>query len=169
MATAQGVVVPIKCIEADSVHEVYAEMERLVPEHDVVIHAMAVSDFTFDSDAMVKIKSTDIDSLRKVFMESMKVAPKILPMIKKWNSAIILIGFKFEVGVSYDRLIEIARGQMLECHCDLVLANDKEEIKKANSHIGYILSKDPDEGIIRCRDKKNIAHMLLRQIKANLW
>ena len=51
-----------------------------------------------------KISSTD-----EVQILFLKKTPKIISLVKEWNPAIHLIGFKLLVDVSEDYLIEIAR------------------------------------------------------------
>ena len=72
----------IKLIEADSVSKAYFELKKLVPHEDVVVHSMAVSDFTFNRHNPVKLKSNDVDGFIEYLRQNIVQAPKILPDIK---------------------------------------------------------------------------------------
>lgn len=137
-------------------------MEELVPQMDVVIHSMAVSDFGFKP-ISEKLKSNDPEA----FIESLKTRifknPKILSQIKKWNPNCLLVSFKFEVGLDHDSLIEIARKSMEENDCDFVVANDKTEMVKNKTHTAYILN-NCDESEITINGKEYIADLLYKLI-----
>lgn len=141
-------------------------MEELVPQMDIVIHSMAVSDFGFKP-ISEKLKSNDPEA----FIESLKnrifKTPKILSQIKKWNPNCFLVSFKFEVGLEHDKLIDIARKSMIDNDCDLVVANDKTEMVKNKTHIAYIINNyDKYEMIVN--DKENISNVLYLLINNKL-
>lgn len=148
--------------EVTDVKSVYDTMERLVPEMDVIIHCMAVSDFGFEP-CSTKLKSNDpeafIDSLRDRIYQT----PKILSMIKKWNPNCKLISFKFEVGLLHDDLIKIATESGLKNDCDLVIANDKKEMIDNHSHIAYAININNDK-ISRLSDKEDISKFIFNYI-----
>jgi phosphopantothenate-cysteine ligase len=125
------------------VQSVYEIMEKLVPEMDIVIHCMAVSDFSF-LPIKTKLKSSDpmlfIDSLRERIIQT----PKILPMIKQWNPNCKLVSFKFEVNLLHEQLIEIAKKSMMSGGSDIVIANDKTEMVINKSHVAYGLFGDTE-------------------------
>jgi hypothetical protein len=60
-------------------------------------------------------------------------------MIKKWNPKTILIGFKFEVGITTEELKELARGSIEKNGCDLVVANDKQEMTTLKTHRAHFV------------------------------
>jgi len=144
----------LNIIYANTIEEVMEKMEDLVPKVDVVIHAMAISDFSF-KEVSTKLKSNDpqafIDSLR----ERIKTNPKVISYIKKWNPDVKLISFKFEVGKTTEELIDIAYESMIRNNGDYVIANDKIQMKKANSHIAYFVEKDKCFTV--CDNKMEIA------------
>lgn len=163
---AKGSVLPntdrIRLHQIKDVDSLVLKMEELVPTVDVVIHCMAVSDFGFIP-TNTKLKSNDpqafIDSLR----DRIKINPKVLSIIKTWNSKCLLVSFKFEVNQSHDDLIKIARESMLKNNCDIVVANDKNEIVQSKSHVAYILKRDGSE--IKAESKRDIADLLAKIIK----
>jgi len=154
--------------EVTDVQSVYEVMERLVPEMDVVIHPMAVSDFGFKP-IDEKLKSNDPEA----FIESLKnriyQTPKILSHIKEWNPNCFLISFKFENGLNNYRLITTAFESMVKNNCDIVIANDKKEMKEVGDHVSYFIhkSKSSNEEVYfdKIVGKENIAKEILNIIK----
>ena len=119
--------------------ELMEQMEKLVPEVDVVIHAMAVSDFTFNRENPVKLKSNDADGFIEYMRANIKKTPKIISLIKKWNPNVFLVGFKFEVGVSHKELTALGLASIEKNGCDVMVINDKEEMIREKSHIAYVM------------------------------
>lgn len=127
--------------EVTDVKSVYKVMDKLVPDMDVVIHPMAVSDFGFKP-INTKLKSNDPEAFIQSLKERIYQTPKILSHIKKWNPNCFLISFKFENGLEHDELIKIASDSMIKNGSDIVVANDKAEMKKLGEHKAYFLIKD---------------------------
>ena len=148
--------------EVTDVKSVYETMEKLVPGMDVVIHAMAVSDFGFRP-INTKLKSDDIDG----FIESMKERifknPKILSHIKEWNPDCFLISFKFEDGTTHEELIKIASESQRKNNSDIVITNDKKEMNDNKMHIAYFLKNS--EVIYTSYSKEEISEEILKLIK----
>ena len=141
-------------------------MEELVPQMDIVIHSMAVSDFGFKP-ISEKLKSNDPEAFIVSLKNRIFKTPKILSQIKKWNPNCFLVSFKFEVGLEHDKLIDIARKSMIDNDCDLVVANDKTEMVKNKTHIAYIINNyDKYEMIVN--DKENISNVLYLLINNKL-
>jgi phosphopantothenate-cysteine ligase len=131
----------IRYHEISDVNSLVAIMSELVPNMDVVIHAMAVSDFGFDRTKPVKLKSNDPEGFIEYMRETIKVNPKVLPMIKQWNPNVYLVSFKYEVGLTLNELFTIAIESMDKSGSDAVIANDNVEMVRENQHIGYLLEK----------------------------
>jgi len=152
----------MEIIYASTVQEVMIEMERLVPKVDVVIHAMAISDFGFKP-SITKLKSNDpiafIDSLR----DRITINPKVISHIKEWNSDVKLVSFKFEVNKTVEELVEIATTSMKRNNGDYVLANDKIQMQKAGSHIAYLIDKNGE--IIKCENKQDISIKIMKALE----
>jgi len=151
----------IERIEANSVNDVYAKMEELVPQMDIVIHCMAVSDFTFNRDNPVKLKSNDAEGFIDYMRENIVKAPKIITKIKEWNPDVFLVGFKFEVGLSEKELISLACDSKIAYDGDLVVAHDKAMMVAAQEHVAYIC-KDKDN-YYQVNGKPDIARAILRE------
>ena len=152
---------PINLYEVTDVKSVYETMRKLVPDMDVVIHPMAVSDFGFRP-SNIKLKSNDPDAFIESLRERIYKTPKILAKIKEWNPKCFLISFKFENNLKHDDLISKAFESMLDNNCDLVIANDKEEMVRNNDHVSYFCRKpDLTEKVV---GKKEIADKIFEII-----
>jgi phosphopantothenate-cysteine ligase len=122
----------------NSVNDLYNTLKRLL-DQDVhaVVHTMAVSDFTFTRTENVKCKSSSVEDFIEYMRKCITKTPKVISHIKQWNPNTFLIGFKFEVGVSYDTLKALAQESIEKNSCDLVMTNDKVEMTTKKSHIGH--------------------------------
>ena len=132
---------------------------ELIPEMDVIIHAMAVSDFGF-SPCKEKLKSNSTEDFINSLRDRITVNPKVLSHMRDWNPKAVLISFKFEVGKTNEDLLDIARKSLIANRCDIVVANDKTEMVKEGKHIVYI--QDVYKNVIKCDSKENIARQLVR-------
>ena len=88
---------------------------------DVVIHAMAVSDFGFKRDKSIKLKSNSPEAFIEYMKENIVVNPKILSHIKEWNPDCYLVSFKFEVGLTLSELIKVLTEDLTEGQCFLFI------------------------------------------------
>lgn len=129
-------------IVANSVQDVFRAMKEYVPQVDLVIMAMAVSDFYIDGDKNIKLKGDDIDAFLAYLKDRLRVSPKIISHVKDWNPNASLVGFKFTVGKTVEEMVDIAKESILINGCDLVVANDKDMMKKAGKHIAYFVRPD---------------------------
>lgn len=128
--------------EANSTQDVFDKMKELVPKMDVVIHAMAVSDFGFKRDGAVKLKSNDPEAFIEYMRQNITINPKILSFVKGWNPNVFLVSFKFEVGKTLDELHAIALESLRKNGSDLVVANDKEMMVASKRHTAYFITPD---------------------------
>jgi phosphopantothenate-cysteine ligase len=129
----------IRKFEVESANDTMKVMETFVPQVDAVIHCMAVSDFTFYRDTPIKCKSGDPEAFIEFMRKTIHPNPKIIGMIKKWNPNVILIGFKFEVRVSTEELRNLAMMSIEKNGCDLVVANDKQEMTELQTHRAHFV------------------------------
>ncbi len=153
-------------VRADTVEEVYKTMKTEVPFADAVIHSMAISDFTFDSNEALKIKSNDAKGFIESMKASIKKSPKIIQKIKEWNPEALLIGFKFEVGVSYSELVYLARKQIEDAGSNYVLVNDKKAMNNAKDHIANLVSYTEVSPVLKGKEK--IAKYINSKVKAHI-
>lgn len=161
----------ITAIEVRTAKDTFDTIEKLMSDVkiDAIIHAMAVSDFTFKRDGAVKLKSNDPEAFIDYMRSTITKNPKIISYIKKWDPETILVGFKFEVGVSKEELIRLSKESIKNNGCDLVISNDKIEMQKANEHIAHFTFSNLYEDfsknqILTVTGKDNIAFHIQRYL-----
>jgi len=165
----------ITCTEVRTANDALETIKKIMTENqiDAVVHAMAVSDFTFKKDKSVKLKSNDAEGFIDYMRSTITKNPKIISYIKKWNPKTILVGFKFEVGTSVDELIKLSKKSIKDNDCDLIIANDKIEMQKVGKHIAHFVyadqikdnSEQPEVTVI---GKDNIAYLISSFLKIKL-
>ena len=164
-------------IEIKNTADLLQVMKDKVMGYQVLIHSMAVSDYTpvymtgFDevqaSQDLTefldkKNQQTKISSKEDVQVLFLKKNPKIISLVKEWNSKIHLIGFKLLVDVSQDHLIQIARESLEKNQADLIVANDLTQIS-SDQHKAYLVEKHSFQTTM---SKHEIADLLLEKIKS---
>ena len=162
-------------VQIENVAELLESLEPLVHTHDVLIHAMAVSDYTpvyMTSLEAVAASSDMTEFLNKTNSESkissqddvqvlfLKKTPKIISLVKKWNPDIRLIGFKLLVDVSNEELLETARVSLIKNQAEIIVANDLTEISN-QGHKAYLVGKDI---VSQAQSKEEIAQFLYLHI-----
>ena len=163
--------------EIKNTHDLLLEMKERVQHYQVLIHSMAVSDYTpvYMTGLEEVQASSDLEEfLRKENQEAkissndevqvlfLKKTPKIISLVKEWNPAIHLIGFKLLVNVSEDHLIEVAQASLIKNKADLIIANDLRHISE-KQHLAYFVEQDH---LQTARTKEEIATLLLEKIQA---
>lgn len=163
-------------IEITNVESLQSTLEPLVKTHHVLIHSMAVSDYTpVYMTGLDEVQATeDITSLLdKKNAESkisskddyqvlfLKKTPKVISYVKQWNPTIQLIGFKLLVDVSKEELFAVARQSIERNGADYILANDLTDIK-GNQHIAYLVDKTSE---VQAQTKEEIAQLILETLE----
>lgn len=167
----------VKIIEVAGTLDLKDKVESLLKNEkiDYFIHTMAVADYMVDYvttvDKMKKsflnnsdmevIKDTKISSYENNLVLVLKPTPKIISLIKKESPLTYLVGFKLLDGVSKKELIEVATRLRNKNKCDLVVANDLENIRN-KEHKAYIIDKE--DKVVEASDKEDIAKKLVRMI-----
>lgn len=156
----------------ESVDDLIRTLQPLVSQHQVLIHAMAVSDYTpvymtglsqaaASSDLTAFLEKSNsqskISSQEEAQVLFLKKTPKVISLVKEWNPAIRLIGFKLLVQVPKEELIEVARASLEKNQAELIVANDLAEIGPEGHH-AYLVGKD---GVEEAWSKDQIAEQLL--------
>lgn len=95
-----------------------AALEKHTPDHDALIHAAAVSDFTIKEAVPGKVAS------EKSLTLTLTPTPKIIDRIKTLNPDIFLTGFKAECNLSESELAAEAATLLHRSRADLIVAND---------------------------------------------
>ena len=162
-------------IHVVNVADLFENLEALVKTNDVLIHAMAVSDYTpvymtgldevsassdlteFLTKSNSESKISSQDDVQVLFL---KKTPKIISLVKKWNPDIRLIGFKLLVNVSKEDLLETARASLINNQAELIVANDLTKISE-QGHEAYLVRKDK---VTQAHSKLEIAQLLYQHI-----
>jgi len=162
-------------VQIENVAELLESLEPLVHTHDVLIHAMAVSDYTpvYMTGLEAVAASSDMtEFLNKTNSESkissqddsqvlfLKKTPKIISLVKKWNPDIRLIGFKLLVDVSKEELLETARTSLIKNQAEIIVANDLTDISN-HVHKAYLVRNDT---VTLAQSKEEIAQLLYLHI-----
>ncbi|WP_060976349.1 phosphopantothenate--cysteine ligase [Streptococcus sp. CCH8-C6] len=163
-------------VKIENVAELLESLKPLVHTHDVLIHAMAVSDYTpvymtgleavaASSDMTEFLNKTNseskISSQDDVQVLFLKKTPKIISLVKKWNPAIRLIGFKLLVNVTKEELLKTARASLIKNQAEIIVANDLTEISN-QEHRAYLVGK---ETVTKAQSKEEIAQLLYQHIR----
>lgn len=158
------------------VAELQTVLEKETPTHQVLIHAMAVSDYSpvyMSGFQAVKEASNLEHFLHQTNQESkisseedyqvlfLKKNPKLISLVKTWNPDIRLIGFKLLVDVSSEELIQVARESLVKNHASMIVANDLTKIQNGQ-HQAYLVT---DDQVLEASTKTEIAEAILRYIK----
>lgn len=167
----------VKIIEVAGTLDLKDKVESLLKNEkiDYFIHTMAVADYMVDYvttvDKMKKsflnnsdmevIKDTKISSYENNLVLVLKPTPKIISLIKKESPLTYLVGFKLLDGVSKKELIDVATRLRDKNRCDLVVANDLEDIRN-KEHKAYIIDKE--DKVVEASDKEDIAKKLVRMM-----
>ena len=161
----------------ENVQDLLETMQSLVKIHDVLIHSMAVSDYTpiymtgFDQitasqDLTEFLNKTNdqgkISSKDEYQVLFLKQTPKIMSKVKKWNPDIHLIGFKLLVDVSKEELLSVARASFIKNKAEIIVANDLYDISN-NQHHAYLVKEN---SVIEASTKEEIAQQLVTHIHA---
>ena len=166
----------LKIIEIKNTLDLLEEMRNLVKDYQVLIHSMAVSDYTpvymtnIDevqasqdlSEFLTKHNTeTKISSKEDAQILFLKKNPKIISLVKEWNPKIHLIGFKLLVDVSQEHLIQVTRESLEKNQADLIVANDLTQIS-SDQHKAYLVEKNSFQ---TATSKHEIADLLLKKIQ----
>lgn len=159
----------------ENVQDLLETMQPLVKTHGVLIHSMAVSDYTpiymagfdqitasqdlteFLNKTNVQGKISSQDDYQVLFL---KQTPKIISQVKKWNPNIRLIGFKLLVDVSKEELLTVARASLIKNKAEIIVANDLYDISN-NQHHAFLVKQD---SVIEANTKEEIAQQLVTHI-----
>ena len=166
----------LKIIEIKNTLDLLEEMRNLVIDYQVVIHSMAVSDYTpvymtsldevqasQDLSEFLTKQNTEskISSKEEAQILFLKKNPKIISLVKEWNPKIHLIGFKLLVDVTKDHLIDVARESLNKNRADIIVANDLTQIN-SEQHLAYLVEKNDYQ---TAYSKQEIAELLLEKIQ----
>ena len=164
-------------IEIKNTVDLLQVMKDKAMDYQVLIHSMAVSDYTpvymtgfgevkasqdLTEFLDKKNQETKISSKEDVQVLFLKKNPKIISLVKEWNPKIHLIGFKLLVDVSQEHLIQVAQESLEKNQADLIVANDLTQIS-SEQHKAYLVEKNSFQ---TATNKQEIAGLLLEKIKS---
>lgn len=177
----------IEIVEIMDTQDLETAVRNLLTNNDInyFIHSMAVSDYTVDYVTTAESLSLNInnnldknvfdlicshnDSLNDNKISSnqdnlivkLKRTPKIISLIKDISPNTYLVGFKLLDNVSEENLIDTAVKLKDKNNCNLVVANDLENIRKGN-HKVFIIKTSND--YIIASGKEEIAEKLIGEM-----
>ena len=162
----------VEVIEIEGTIDLKNNIENLLIQNkiDYFIHSMAVSDYMVDyitnlesikNNNIKVISANKISSNEDNLVIVLKPTPKIISIIKNISPETYLVGFKLLDGVSKEELISVAKKLRDKNKCDLVVANDLENIRKGN-HKAYLIDKK--DNIEEVNGKDIIAKQLVRRL-----
>lgn len=186
----KGALVPncdCKKLEIETHAQLLEYLENEMEDGDVVIHAMAISDFKTKgtisssklSDIIYKNKSSinskeDIEKIindnlilsSKLSSENDQVVllekeVKVIDEIKKINDKVVLIGFKLLTNTNTDELLKVAGNLKKRANCDILIANKMEEVR-SETHHAYVIT---DSNILEANSKMEIAENILNIVE----
>ncbi len=165
-------------LEVTNVDSLLKTMEPLAKTHHVLIHSMAVSDYTpvYMTDFDEVKKTADLTQLlhkenseHKISSKSdyqvlfLRKTPKVISLVKDWNPNINLIGFKLLVNVPKEELFAVARESLTSNRASYILANDLTEITP-DKHHAYLLD---EEHAFEAHTKADIAQLIFEKVTKN--
>jgi phosphopantothenate--cysteine ligase len=177
--------------------ELESTIRRLLAENrtDVIIHSMAVSDYSVGKVSTASFiaksisdklgnSSINADTIKQWVFEAkpldntgkisssiddmvifMKRTPKIISLFRALSPDSVIVGFKLLNGVEKDILIDTAFSLLAENQCDYVLANDLAAISE-NAHPGYLI--DSTKNYECFKTKQEIAHGIVRAVERQI-
>ena len=180
----------IEIIEITDTNELEKTVRKLLTSNDIhyFIHSMAVSDYTVDYVTTAEslalsinnnanknvvdlicehndnLNDNKISSNQENLIIKLKKTPKIISIIKNISPNTYLVGFKLLDNISEKNLINTAVKLKEKNNCNLVVANDLENIRQGN-HKAFIIKTSND--YIIAFGKEDIAEKLVGEIFKN--
>ncbi|VAX35774.1 Phosphopantothenoylcysteine decarboxylase / Phosphopantothenoylcysteine synthetase [hydrothermal vent metagenome] len=125
---------------------------ELKKKYDIIIHAAAVSDYKVKNPSKTKLSS----HMNKLTLELIPTQ-KIIPLIKKFNPNVFLIGFKLESQMTKTLALEKTKDLFKKAKCDLVVANSFHNKK----YTSFILNPS-GTFLAQAASRKGITNALLK-------
>lgn len=176
----------IEVVEIVDTKDLELAIKTLLSENqiDYFIHSMAVSDYTVDYVTTAENLAISLENKKGNILENicnfgfgltddkissnydnliikLKKTPKIISMIKNISPSTYLVGFKLLDNVNEEELIDTAYKLKEKNNCNLVVANDLNNIRNGNHKAFIIKSK---EDYIVASGKEDIADKLIKEM-----
>lgn len=122
---------------------------------DIIIHAMAVSDYRpkFQFDGKI---ASDADEMVLVLEKT----PKVIGQFRQLAPDAVFVGFKLVTGLNHQQRIDKAFGLLAKNGCDFVLVNDSNQI--GVDHKGWLV--DSHRNYIEYNGKDAIAQGIVEKV-----
>jgi phosphopantothenate---cysteine ligase (CTP) len=120
--------------EYSSFDEYKSGLENVIKTElpDIVILAAAVSDYGVNNPVRGKVRTTNSMGI------NLTKLPKLIGFVKNWHPNCKLVGFKLLVNSSENELIDSAKRSIIDNNCDMVVANDLQDIKTNNHQVHLV-------------------------------
>jgi len=146
----------------ESVDELCLTIKNICTENriDVIIHAMAVSDYKTTAVAQPSrvvgdvgmslidaIKAANMQGHGKISSDAdsllllLEKTPKVIAMLRGLAPGAVIVGFKLLDNVTRDVLIDTGFRLLNNNSCDFVLANDATQVGE-DAHVGYLIDRN---------------------------
>jgi phosphopantothenoylcysteine decarboxylase/phosphopantothenate--cysteine ligase len=129
-----------KPIEISTAEDACDKILWEAPKADAIIHALAVSDFTFELSDDVKLDSSDSNGFIEYLRKTIRSNVKILPLIRGANKDAYIMGFKYTVGKTKDEQVKISKAQILTANLDSTFVNDDVDMRDSGDRCGTLVT-----------------------------
>ncbi|MCL2855977.1 MAG: hypothetical protein FWE21_10260 [Defluviitaleaceae bacterium] len=122
---------------------------------DIIIHAMAVSDYR-----PKHVESGKISSQAEELVLVLEKTPKVIGMFRGLAQDAILVGFKLVTGLTQVAMLGKAYALLTKNSCDMVLANQSDKL--GAKHKGWLVK--PDKTYSEYSGKTGIAQGIAKEV-----
>ncbi|RJP26582.1 MAG: phosphopantothenoylcysteine decarboxylase [Candidatus Omnitrophota bacterium] len=128
----------------ETVDDLAALIQRCLATNriDALLMAAAVLDYV--PETMLENKKSSQDERWQI---TLKRSMKIIEQIRKWDTQVLIVGFKLETNITQDELIAKAEDLIRRSDAAMVLANRTEEVTEKN-HSGILVERINEREII---------------------
>ena len=155
----------VRLISVTSVAEMMeATLRESANNQDVVVMAAAAADY-----APVEYNRTKIDSDMSRLEINMAKTPKIIDRIRVVAGDVLLVGFKAEVNVTEEELIQSARRRMKEADADMMVANDVGDGYQSDPESNRVIVVDGEGHTSSGRKQKQDVVRFIKQKIEEKW
>lgn len=134
-----------------------------VEQPEIIVLAAAVSDYGVENYIDGKIRSKEDAMTIKL-----KVLPKLIGKVKEWAPTAKLVGFKLLVNSKYVDLIAAAKKSIVDNKCDMVVANDLQDIRDNNHKVYLVFPTVEEPTYYRSDAEPNDRSFLARKVAEHI-
>lgn len=141
-----------------------ATLREASNDQDIIVMAAAAADYTPS-----EYNRSKIDSELSSLDIKMSKTPKIIDRIRVVAGDVLLVGFKAEVNISDEDLIESARQKMKEADADMVIANDVGDGYQSDPENNRVIVVDRESHSSSGRKQKEDVVRFIKQKIEEKW